>query len=342
MSSILAFRASPLQLSTCGALFLLPWSMALATKPVNQRQSADPSGSIEIVNVSGDVNVSGWDQPEIEVTGIVGNDVERVDLTVSGSHATVRAVARSGVGWGDGNSAHLTIHVPVKSAVTATLVSSDLTVKNLLGDVKLQTVSGDVRGDVGGDLYATTVSGSVHLKAASAQVIEVKTVSGDMQISGGGGEVSITTISGDAKVDLASIKRGHFKSISGDLTAGFAMDAGGQLDGESVSGNLHFMFASTPAADFDVQTLSGDISNCFGPKPVESRYGPGSRLTFKNGEGDARVHIQSKSGDVQLCAKGARTDHGASLSPIDGSGGPAPYRAIFLALADRTRFRPVF
>jgi len=50
-----------------------------------------------------------------------------------------------------------------------------------------------------------------------------------------------------------------------------------------------------------VQSFSGDIRNCFGPKPVEEQYGPGSRLNFRNGKGGAHVHIDTKSGDVALC-----------------------------------------
>ena len=51
-----------------------------------------------------------------------------------------------------------------------------------------------------------------------------------------------------------------------------------------------------------MQTFSGEIRNCFGPKPVEEEYGPGSRLNFRSGKGGGRLHIDSKSGDVSLCA----------------------------------------
>ncbi|MBS0389108.1 MAG: DUF4097 family beta strand repeat protein, partial [Proteobacteria bacterium] len=91
--------------------------------------------------------------------------------------------------------------------------------------------------------------------------------------------------------------------VSGDinLTAN-ALAAQGQLDATTVSGDLRLQFATPPDADIDVQSFSGEISNCFGPKPVEEKYGPGSRLNFRSGKGGGRVHVDSKSGDVQLCA----------------------------------------
>jgi hypothetical protein len=66
---------------------------------------------------------------------------------------------------------------------------------------------------------------------------------------------------------------------------------------------LCLRLGGTPAADFDVQSVSGNISNCFGPKPKEAQYGPGSRLAFKSGEGNAHVQIETKSGNVSLCTK---------------------------------------
>jgi hypothetical protein len=38
-------------------------------------------------------------------------------------------------------------------------------------------------------------------------------------------------------------------------------------------------------------------------KPEPERRGSGSRLNFKNGAGEARVHIRTQSGDVILCGK---------------------------------------
>jgi len=295
---------------------LIPWTVSEA-RPVHEQLAVDPQGSVEIVDVAGSVALSGWDRPEIEVTGTAGDEVDRVEVTTSGSRSVVRVMTRPGSTQGGGNETRLTVHVPTKSALMVTLVSADLTLGSLGGSVKLQTVSGGVTGAVGGNFRATTVSGSVRVTAAAAKMIEVKTVSGTIHVSGSGGEVEISTISGDTTLDLESITRGRFKSVSGDLTAGFALAADGRFEGQSVSGSLEVKFASTPAAEVDVQSLSGTINNCFGPKPTKAQYGPGSRLMFKSGEGSANVQIETKSGDVSLCTKGSQSttgSHGAKHS----------------------------
>jgi Toastrack DUF4097 len=325
---------------------LIPWSVSEA-RPVHEQLAVDPQGSIEIVDVAGSVAVSGWERPEIEVTGTAGDEVDRVEVTTSGGRSVVRVISRSGSAHGDGNEPRLTVHVPAKSAVTVTLVSADLALGGLQGSVKLRTVSGAVTGDVGGDLRASTVSGSVRVTAAAARMIEVKTVSGTIHVSGSGGEVEVSTISGDATLDLESITRGRFKSVSGGLTAGFGLVADGRFEGESVSGNLVVNFAGTPAADFDVQSVSGSISNCFGPKPKEAQYGPGSRLAFKSGEGNAHVQIETKSGNVTLCTRDSRgkktsqAKRSAEPATASGCGSPMFHEVDGTEHGDRPRRFPL-
>ncbi len=286
------------------ASLVVPWSLVLAGRVIEEHRAADPHGEIEIVIVSGKLEVDGWDRSEIEVSGTAGDNVERVDVTGAGNHTSIHVVSRSSHAWGSDDEAHLVVHVPAKSAVTVALVSTDFKTTGVSGDLKLQSVSGNLSGDAGGDIRATTVSGDVRLTARAAKAIEIKTISGDMQIAGGGGEVDISTVSGKASVELADVRRGRFKSVSGDMKATLALAPDGQIEGESVSGDLSLTFAAAPAAEFDVQSFSGDIKNCFGPKPAESRYGPGSRLQFTNEDGHARVRINTKSGDVRLCVKG--------------------------------------
>ncbi len=158
-------------------------------------------------------------------------------------------------------------------------------------------------GEVGGDLIANSVSGSVHLKAPGAKMIEVKTISGDIVLTGGDADTEVTSVSGDATMNLGSLPHARFKTISGNLRAALAIAPQAQIDAESVSGDLSFDFAGAPAADFDVRTFSGDIDNCFGPKPTKSEHGPGSRLSFKTGDTQARVVVATKSGDVKMCNK---------------------------------------
>jgi hypothetical protein len=292
---------SPLRL---GALALLacPWPLAYAAATsVDEHRPANPQGAVEIDNVAGLIDVQGWDKSEVAVSG---KDVERVDVTGDGNRTSIRVVLPRGSSWGmrDGD-AHLVIHVPTNSSVSTSLVSSDLKVSGVRGALELRTVSGNISGDGGGDLRANDVSGNIHFTATAAKRIEVKAISGDIVLTGGNTDIEATSVSGDVQLTLGTVSRARFKTVSGAISAKLAAASDAQIDGESVSGAIKLEFAAEPAADFDVQTLSGDIDNCFGPKPVEPRHGPGKRLTFKTGETSARVHLSSNSGEVRLCTR---------------------------------------
>jgi hypothetical protein len=294
---------SPIRLGAL-ALLLFPWSLAYAETSIDQHRAVSPQGAVEIDNVAGTIDVQGWDKPEVAVTGTIGKDVERVDVTGDGNRTSIRVVLPRGMHWGmhDGE-AHLVIHVPTNSSVSASLVSSDLKVSAVHGALELRTVSGNISGEGGGDLRANDVSGDIHFTAMAAKRIEVKAISGNIVLTGGNTDIEASSVSGDAHLTLGTVSRARFKTVSGNISAKLAAASDAQIDGESVSGDIKLDFAGEPAADFDIQTLSGDIDNCFGPKPVEPRHGPGKRLTFKTGDTSARVHLTSNSGEVRLCTK---------------------------------------
>jgi hypothetical protein len=286
------------------ALAALALPAQAATRNFSAQKSADPAGTVEIVNVEGTIEVSGWDQPTVDVSGTIGDRVERVDVTSSANRTTVRVVLPSGSSWTGNSEARLKIRVPQKSSLDVSLVSADLRVTGVGGNQHLKTVSGEIAGDVGGgELQVDTVSGDVQLTAHNGHSAQIKTVSGDVNVSGTDGEFTLNTVSGDATVTLGDLQRANLETVSGDLSvSAAALAPTGQLDAASVSGDLQVHFAAAPDADIDVQSFSGEITNCFGPKPVEQQYGPGSRLSFRSGKGGGRVHVDTKSGDVKVCA----------------------------------------
>lgn len=272
---------------------VFPGALVHAAEPYHESHDADPQGMVEIIGVTDSVDVSGWDQSRVELAGQeeMGN---RVHVSAHGGRTVIDVLP-------GGDKQALTIHVPVKSALSVTLVSADVKVHGVSGDANLRTVSGNISGNVGGNLRANTATGTIHVDAPAAKSIEAKTIDGDIQLTGGSSELEVVTVSGNAKIHLGTLSRGRFKTISGNVSADLSLAPDGELDGESVSGNLSFNFPSMPAARFDVQSFSGSIDNCFGPKAERAHYGPGSRLEFNSGAGNARVRIETKSGDVHLC-----------------------------------------
>ena len=264
-----------------------------ADEPFRESRDADPQGMVEIIGVTDSVDVTGWDQPRVELTAEedFGN---RLHFSAHGQRTVIDLVP-------GGGKHQISVRVPSRSTLTVTLVNGNISVHGLAGDASLRSVGGNISGEVGANLRANSVTGNIHLSAPAAKSIEARTINGDVDLKGSPSEVEVITVSGNAKVQLGAVSRGRFKTISGNVSAALSLAPDAELEGESVSGNLRFDFPAVPGAQFDIQSFGGNIDSCFGPKAESAHYGPGSRLEFKSGDGSGHVHVETKSGDVHLC-----------------------------------------
>ena len=288
----------------CAAAFALAATPAQAGSAIDKRAPADPAGSVEVSNVAGTVSVSGWDRSEIEVTGELGDGVERLEFTTTDKVTRIKVVLpdRSY----NVEDTDLIVKVPASSRVSVNTVSADLVVSGVTGAQRLQSVSGNVSTTAGSeDVEAKTVSGDVRVEGSGKKgMLTITTVSGDASALKVAGEVNANTVSGDLVLGLGETQRSRLRSTSGDVILATRLVPDSRFDVESISGDVRVSLHGTVDAEFDVSSFSGEISNCFGPKPVStSEYAPGQELRFREGQGTARIRIKTLNGDVNLCRK---------------------------------------
>jgi DUF4097 and DUF4098 domain-containing protein YvlB len=270
---------------------------------ISKSLPATARGEVEIVNVSGAVEVSGWDRAEVKVEGRLGANVERLDFRSEGERTYIKVVLPRG-GSSSGSS-DLVVKVPKDSGLIINTVSAEQIIKAVRGSQRLQAVSGDIETDFGpGELEVKTVSGNIIAHGEGKGLVRATSISGDMEISKGGPEVDLNTVSGDMTVALERLDRARIKTTNGDLNLTTALGEEPRIEAEAINGDLHFTFRGEINAEFDIETFNGDIDNCFGPKPSRTRqYGPGNELRFSEGKGDGRVRIKTLNGGVMLCKR---------------------------------------
>src|SRR5256884_4870284 len=148
---------------------------------------AEPRGVVDISNVSGRVEVIGWDRPEVNVRGELDEGVERVDVTSEHGRTVVKVVLPHTGHHGD---AELRVKVPKESEVDVSAVSAEVTTSGVLGEQRLSAVSGDITAEFAGDLEVKTVSGEVKLKGHGQPArLHVSSVSGDVRLEHGSGDL---------------------------------------------------------------------------------------------------------------------------------------------------------
>jgi DUF4097 and DUF4098 domain-containing protein YvlB len=247
------------------ALALAVAGGALAQQDIREEVAMAPGGTVEVSNVAGSVEITGWGQDRVEVTGTLGWGTERLDVRESGGDVIIEVVLPKGENK-DIEGTDLRIRVPRGCDLEVSTVSAGIEVSDVEGAAELQSVSGHV-----------AVTGAL-------REAEVSTVSGMISLVNGG-----------------ELRNGEFTSVSGNIKVDAKLSSSGRFSFETVSGNIKVLSAGGVDADWDIESFSGSIQNQIGP-PAErtSKYAPGKELSFTSGRGGARISIETLSGTIDI------------------------------------------
>jgi DUF4097 and DUF4098 domain-containing protein YvlB len=158
--------------------------------------------------------------------------------------------------------------------------SGDVSVEQSLGaDVK--TASGDVHFDeVKGSLDVKSASGDVYAGKVTRET-NIQVVSGDVFIREADDSVSANTVSGDQRLEAVVKGRMELRAISGDINVGIRRGSRVFIDANTVSGSTSSEFelsdapqpeteAEGPLVELYAKTVSGDVRLERAPAPAAS------------------------------------------------------------------------
>ncbi|HEU4882034.1 MAG TPA: DUF4097 family beta strand repeat-containing protein [Longimicrobium sp.] len=316
-------------LGLAGAAALLLAAPAHAQRQVNARHDAASTGTVEIQIGGGSVRVTGWSRNEVQVTGTLSRDDDRVELDGGGRTVDVRVASRRG---GRGGSATLEIRVPAGSTLAVTAGSAPITVNGITGNVEAESASGPVTVNGNGrhvevmaqsgpvtiqgqaeTLDVTAMSGPVRVTANVRQRATIEALSGPVDLLGSVGEAEVNAVSGPVRVTSATGRveieavsgnvtlngtrlRGSVQSVSGGIVVGGSV--GGALSLESHGGDVEMRVPSGTSAEVEVETFSGGLRSDFGNGSGSGSHGRKRHVTI--GRGGPTVSITTFSGDVKL------------------------------------------
>lgn len=280
----------------------LPIAAVAGGGSVDRKVAAEPSGEVVISNVSGTIDVRGWDRNEVQVTGHLGSDVERLDVETSGGRTFVKVILPRGNAH-DGE-AEIEVSVPRNSSVEVSAVSADVSSRGVLGSQRLKSVSGEVTADIAGDeSEVRSVSGDVTVRGNGKPLrLRVSSVSGSLDLTNTAGSLDVVTVSGDARVQMGETSDVRGRTTSGDLEVSGKLTREGRVDVEGVSGDITLHLTAPGGLSSEIESFSGDITGCLADKVERvSKYGPGKRLNIRTVEAGARVRAKTLSGDIDIC-----------------------------------------
>lgn len=236
------------QVTMLTALFAVAMVTTVAAQDFQKTYRIGAGGQVRIGNISGDVNVNGYDGDTILVRATKkGRDRDQVEVEDRSGGNIVDIGVRYPKHCNCNASIDFEVQVPRSINYDfdhIASVSGDVTVTGVTGRLHASTVSGDARvNDVSGSVSASSVSGDVKVEInqlQGADDMKFSTVSGDVSVmlpSSLDADVDMSSFSGSVKTDFGievkSERHGMHTSARGKLG-----DGARRLKMSSVSGDL--------------------------------------------------------------------------------------------------------
>ncbi len=302
-------------LITCSAL--LCSFASVAGEKVNETLAVKEATTVAIENLSGKVNIIGWDKTTIRVKGELDDKAEKLVFEQVGSTINIKVELPNHGNWSS-EGTQLTIHMPDNLRVNFESISSDVELENLIHSVTVKTVSGDIKAknlsqnielsSVSGNIKSRALHGKIALSVVSGYIddegsagrLELQSVSGEIESNTRANEVFANNISGNTELELAEINELKLSTVSGDSDVSLFLQQNGTVKASSVSGTVELDFQQAIEADFRLKANAGGdfINKLTSQKAQEAKYGPSSKLYFQTGNANGSVRVSTVSGDV--------------------------------------------
>lgn len=279
---------------------------AMAATPIDQTRPLDPTGTVEIENLKGRIEVRAWDRPEVKIEGSLGAGAEKLEIEGDRSRLEVRVRYPKEYGMfnrGRGEPTELRLMVPLRASLDVGAVAADVDVQGLAaGEMSIDSVSGDVtvaaaprKADI------NSVSGDLDLTLNSSD-IQAETVSGLIRLRGRlNGEVEASSVSGDIELGTldTQLRRLEGSTVSGDMRVATALADAGRISLDTVSGSLRLTLPKSLSANVRGETFSGDLE-ATGARIERAEHGPGASFTHRYGQGSGDISVETFSGSATI------------------------------------------
>jgi hypothetical protein len=238
-----------------------------------------PADRLSVENFNGSVEISGWDEPSIDVTGVKYASAEenlnriRIDLHESPALTEIRTVRPDTFHGNMG--ARFLIRVPRKTVLDR-IVSSNGAIRatDTNGGADAQTSNGAIEFDsVSGQLRLRTSNGRIRVDGATAPC-DADTSNGAVTLrfaDAPGGPVRVKTSNGSVDLSLPKAPKNNVRAetSNGSITLELPADTAARLNAKTSRSPIE--------SDFDVAGLKNHLEGNIGAG------GPLIELTTNNG-----------------------------------------------------------
>jgi hypothetical protein len=274
------------------------------------------NGTLDLTNLSGDVRITGsrGDDLRIDAVKRIWNANE-AEAKAQLQELQVRIVERGGVvevrtdaprRQDFVGAVDYTVSVPATATIVLRVISGDVTITNIRGEVRADTISGNITASsLGPRSTIKAVSGDIDVSSTDGAELTASTVSGALTLRGLTiRTLDLSSVSGLVRADVAS-ERVRVRSISGRIEYAGPLARNGRYEIQSHSGDVLVTPGDEVGFEVDATTFSGDIRSDVALTLRDTREGPrggrGSRRVVGSvGDASALLSLRSFSGDILI------------------------------------------
>lgn len=197
-----------------------------------------------------------------------------------------------------------TITAPEGAQITAKSISGDISVRDIKGELALESVSGNIKVANGGRVAnAKSVSGEVELTDTSVDgSLNASSVSGTVMLRKvKARRLDLGSVSGDVVVEDVECDRVSGQSVSGDVRFSGVLASGGRYELTSHSGEVRVAVSGNTGFEVEANSFSGSVRSDL---PV-TLQGAGRRAGQRAmrgvyGDGSAMLDLNTFSGSILI------------------------------------------
>jgi hypothetical protein len=276
---------------------------------------ASAATRLDVQNHGGRITVDTWNRNEVRIAAVKGSR-DRIQAERAGAVLRVRSIGEFAPGIVD---YHIT--VPARMDVELNGLHSTISVAGTQGQVRAQTVQGDVTVRGGGGIVSVeTVNGNALIENANGE-IRAHSVAGEVRLRNVEGSVDAQTVSGQVVLENVRSSNVRASAVNGHVFYDGQLNPNGRYSFSTHSGPVTVGVQEPVNVHLRVAMLSGTFSSSI-PALAALQLGRGGRESVTVGNGRAMLEVESFSGNIRVVRRGEIQP--PAPRPARGPATPAP------------------
>lgn len=269
---------------------------------------------LALKNVQGQVEVTGWDRPEVSVVAVkrlgthwgareAFEDTE-VEMEQKGCQIYLRTRRQHEGGffdwlWGGGRGpapVDYTVKVPAASSVSISTVACNVVARDLIGSLHTRSVTGvvDVQR-IGGNIILSTTNGKIQGQEL-------------------GGTLGVKSVNGGIDLRRCSLSGLQAKTVNGKISIETSLDPQGSYSAGTVNGSCRLAVPQDSRGSVEARFTNGGVSCELPCQLLDSSRnhwhgqfggGGGANITFKAVNGSLTIAVSDQVANVPVAPPAA-------------------------------------